>query len=130
MLAVCAGNRGCGSYEGMTCDAGRGNTPIVTDPRNASISNLIRYKSNGEITSDDPAIHKELVDVLGLNSNAVSLPQSRKAALDAMIRHIRDTHPKGDIRTYCEKMIQRLTHAEKKTPYVGILIEWLKKHLK
>ena len=130
MLAVCAGNRGCGDKKNMTCDAKRGNTALTVDPRKSEIISRISYRNNGIIYSDDPAINRDLNDTLGLNNEAVSLPQSRKSALDALLKKIRSTHPTGDIRPYCEKLLKALMQQERKTPYVGIQIWWLKNHIK
>ena len=130
MLAVCAGNRGCGDKKNMTCDAKRGNAVLTVDPRKPETVSQISYRSNGIIFSDNPDIDRDLNETLGLNNMAVSLPQSRKSALDALLKNIRDTHSKGDIRPYCEKLLNALMQQERKTPYVGIQIYWLRNHIK
>lgn len=130
MLAVCAGNRGCGDKNNMTCDAKRGNTPLTVDPRKPEIVSQISYRSNGIIFSDNPDIDRDLNDTLGLNSEAVSLPQSRKAVLNELQKNILATHPTGDIRPYCEKLLNALMQQEVKIPYAGIQIHWLKNHIK
>ena len=130
MLAVCAGNRGCGDKKNMTCDARRGNMPLTVDPRKAEIISQISYRNNGEIFSVNPDIDRDLNEILGLNNEVVSLPQSRKSALDALLKNIRATHPTGDIRPYCKKLLNALIQQQIKTPYVGIQICWLKNHIK
>ena len=130
MFAVCAGNRGCGDKKNMTCDAKRGDTPMTVDPRKPEIINQIAYTNKGIIFSDNPDIDHDLNDTLGLNSEAVSLPQSRKSTLDELLKMIHETHPTGDIRPYCEKLLTAILQQERKTPYVGIQIHWLKEHIR
>ena len=60
MLAVCNGNRGCGSKEYMTCDAKRGNTPLTVYPLNPLTLSSIQYKSDGRIFSPNSDINTDL----------------------------------------------------------------------
>jgi len=129
MYAVCAGNRGCGDKRNLTCDAKRGNTELVVNPCNGDTLISISYNAKGEIYATDLQINKELNDIFNLNCEAVSLPESRRAALYALLSDIKKNHLHGDIKLYCRRRLQELTaRSEYKVPYVGIMIDWLKKH--
>lgn len=127
MLAVCSGNRGCGSKSDMTCDARRGNSPLTVNPLNAATLSSIRYKADGTIFSDDPVINSDLNDTLNLNCASVGLVESRRRTLQAMLKQIQKKHATGDIRLCCERLLRRYQQASIKTPYLGILIWWLEK---
>ena len=129
MFAVCAGNRGCGNKNDLTCDASRGNVPLTVNPSRPRTLVGIKYSSDGEISSSDECVHRDLTVILNLNCEAISLPQNRKRALDALIKDISKNHPTGDIKSYCRKRLEELTQQrENKVPYIGILIWWLERH--
>ena len=129
MFAVCAGNRGCGDKRNLTCDAKRGNTELKVNPSKANTLIGISYKANGEIYSTDAAINEDLNKRLNLNCQAVSLPQSRKAALNGLLKDIKKQHATGDIKIYCKRRLEELKQPQEyKVPYIGILIDWLEKH--
>lgn len=129
MLAVCAGNRGCGDKRNLTCDAKRGNIELKVNPTKANTLIGISYKANGEIFSTDEVVNSDLNNLLNLNCQAVSLPQSRKAALNGLLKDIKKQHATGDIKIYCKRRLEELKQPqENKIPYVGILIDWLEKH--
>lgn len=88
MLAVCSGNRGCGSRENMTCDARRSNASLKVNPCDASTLRGITYTSKGKIQSSDPVIDMDINERLNLNSENSSLPENRKQALQALIDDI------------------------------------------
>lgn len=94
MLGVCYGQaepeKGYFGREYETCDQHRGSLPLSVDPRSAESIERITYKSgNGEITSPDTEIMKDLTDTLNLNCGAPHfLPENRKAVLDSVIRHL------------------------------------------
>lgn len=129
MYAVCAGNRGCGNKDDLTCDAKRGNRKLTVNPCKASTLTGIGYSANGRIFSLDPEVDRDLNEKLNLNCEKLSLPQNRQAALNVLLSEIRKKHPTGDIKPFCRKRLAELKeHKEKKIPYVGILISWLEKH--
>lgn len=129
MLAVCAGNRGCGDKENMTCDAKRGNDILKVDPRNEATLRSLTYTSNGRIKSSDTEIDRDLNVSLNLNCEAISLPENRKQVLNELIKNIKKTHPTGDISQYCKRRLEQLKNMDDpKIPFVGILIWWLEKH--
>lgn len=59
----------------------------------------------------------------------MSLPENRKAVLDALIEDIRKNGPKGDIKNYCKRRLDMIRSMDdKKIPFIGIIIWWLEKH--
>lgn len=129
MLAVCSGNRGCGDERNMTCDAHRKNKEIKVNPCDARTLSTITYSSQGLIKSTDRDIDGDLNIRLNLNCQALSLPENRKKVLDTMLMTIHKKYPNGDISQYCDTLIKKFEGIEdNKTPFVGILLFWLKKH--
>ena len=130
MFAVCSGNRGSGHKEYTTCDAHRGNVPLKINPCKPDTINTIYYTSSGEIKSTDPVINNDLNSTLNLNSTHCSLPENRRRVLNELIQNIARAHPKGDISLYCKRRLEFFEkETDPKTPYSGILISWLKKHI-
>ena len=129
MLAVCNGNRGCGKKEDMTCDARRGNAFLTVNPLNGLTLSSIQYKADGTIFSKDPDINKDLNETLNLNCSQVGLVESRLRALHTMQEKLSKKRPTGDIRLTCERLLEKYRSQTKKTPYSGILIWWLQKHV-
>ena len=68
MLLACLGQEGSPKHL-QTCDTYKGDSDLSLSPSNPSrnIEDLIKYKSNGEIYSDDETLNSELESVLNLN---------------------------------------------------------------
>lgn len=136
MLAVCSGNDGntpqaCKHKKHrFTCDKSRGNDLLKVNPLHPETLSTIYYKSDGVIKAKDPEINDDIDKKLNLNCNydGVTLPQNRKALLDAVQEAI-NSEP-GDLRDKCTKQL-RMWESEKdpKTPYIGIAIWWLKRQI-
>lgn len=130
MFAVCSGNRGCGSKDGLTCDAHRGNEPIKVNPCDVETLRDITYTHSGIIQSSDPEINKDINERLNLNCEAVSLPENRKQILQTLIDDVRRKCGTADISLYCKRKLEQIqTMRDYKLPYVGIMIWWLEKHV-
>jgi len=130
MLAVCAGNRGCGNIEDMTCDAKRGNDELKVNPCNPSTLEGIGYRANGQSLSTNAAINEDLNQKLNLNCAAISLPQTRLGVLNEFLKQVKKERPSGDIKLYCSRKLELFTQPkEYKIPYIGIIIDWLEKKL-
>lgn len=130
MFVVCSGNRGCGTEKDLTCDAKRKNAALKVNPRDANTLATIRYGADGTIKSSDPVIDEDLNKRLNLNCQAISLPETRRRVLNELLFDIKKNHPTGDIRLYCRRKLEQLTEpSDYKKPYVGILIEWLERHV-
>ncbi len=78
--------------------------------------------------STDEDVDRQLNDVLNLNCSCLQLAELRKAALRALTDQIKKKNSNGDIKRYCQRLLKKYEEDEKKQPYVGILIYWLKKH--
>ncbi len=69
MLLACSGNHGSPRIM-QTCDTSKGERDLSFNPADIrrNIETLIRYRSNGEIFSDDETINVELNEILNLNT--------------------------------------------------------------
>lgn len=131
MFAVCSGRRGCGNEDGMTCDARKGNMIIKVNPLDERTLCDIKYTSDGIIKSGDPIVDEDLNIRLNLNGEMTSLPENRKQVLNCLIDDIKRNCGSGDISLYCQRRLEKIMDMDDpKMPYVGILIWWLKKHIK
>lgn len=128
MFAVCAGNRGCGDNNRMTCDAHRGNTPLTVNPLKPDTLDGIYYK-NGCILSTNPEVQKDLHETLNLNGPV--LVSCRQSVLNDYIKNaVKKNHKTGSLKIFCERQMKLLLEANSKIPYSGIIIDWLKKHIR
>jgi len=73
LLLACNGNHGLPKIM-QTCDTYKGEKDLSFNPADTSqsIETFIRYRSNGEIFSDDETIDNELNNVLNLNTKDLS----------------------------------------------------------
>lgn len=132
MLAVCSGNEIAPEAVGrrkrrfLTCDKKRDNSPLKINPLNNATIETIYYNSEGFIASTDCDIENDLNINLNLNceSDAVRLPKNRKAALDVVQESILNSE--GDILQNCIDQLSIWENEEIKTPYIGIVLWWLK----
>lgn len=131
MLAVCDGNRGCGDERHMTCDAARGNTEITVNPLKRETLVGISYGANGEIRSTNSKVNADLCEVLNLNCEAVSLPYNRRYALSGLQKSLNKKYPDKPIpKSELMRLLERYERpSDRKPPYVGILIDWIRKRL-
>lgn len=79
-----------------TCDVAQRNTALTVDPTNkASVSNVRferrSHRSGLFVTSDDPAVQKDLSETLALNEG--DLPALRQAAWDGFLRAFKTANP-------------------------------------
>lgn len=133
MLAVCSGNEKVKERVGrhkkrfLTCDKKRENRRLKVNPLDAALMATIFYSADGFIKSSDSEIEDDLNIRLNLNCNeeAVTLPKNRKAALDVVQEQL--SNMEGDYVSNCKELLG-IWEAEEdfKTPYVGIIIWWLK----
>lgn len=131
MFAVCSGRRGCGNEAVMTCDARKGNSRIKVNPLDESTLSGIIYNSNGIIKSSDSMIDNDINTRLNLNGEMTSLPENRKQVLETLIRDVQKRCGTGDISLYCQRRLKNILEMDDpKMPYVGIIIWWLKNHIK
>ncbi len=131
MLAVCSGNVNMRKKRYYTCDRKRGDRPLTVNPLVAATLETIFYHEDGRIESRDEAINRDLQETLNLNccDGGMTLPTNRKKALDSMQEELYKLG--GDFYENCQEQLAFWTEeADPKTPYVGIIISWLKESLK
>ncbi len=135
MLGVCYGNslvKGT-DPEDMTCDAHRKNEKLTINPYDIRSIRKIKYTTDGYITSDDADINKDVDQTLNLNCKSSSLPENRKAVLEAEKKNIETVCKGKGHNTYLTVLQKRYEHyltEGERTPYSGIVIAWLEKLLK
>ena len=136
MLAVCSGNRGDRHEHrrrsALTCDARRKDGGILTvNPLDENTLTTIYYTSDGEIGATDKTIHDDLTIQLNLNcrKETVKLPEERKSVLDNLQNTVYEI-PETERLEFCRFLLQRYEEEmDPKTPYVGIILWWLKDFL-
>lgn len=124
LLAVCDGNRGSTH---LTCDASKGSELITVNPLDKNSIQKICYQSDGTIYSNDEDINHDLNQTLNLNY--VTIKSNRKSALDALKRQLIKEKRTGDWSSVARKRYLQLSQSPEKIPYVGIILQYLEKHM-
>jgi uncharacterized protein (TIGR02646 family) len=137
MVAVCWGNRDAHSDKEKSCDAKRGSLPVEQQKmkkvdlfRGDSLCE-IQYRSDGRIYSENKELDDDLNYRLNLNCEARQLKECRRSALDTLKKKVAKDNPnKNASKKYYQKLLCNYTESNpKKTPYCGILIDWLQKRV-
>jgi len=132
LLGACLGNQGQPQHL-QHCDTKKGEIEITINTTDASrkCENLIKYRGNGQIYSDDVTINRELNKVLNLNLE--TLTKNRKAVLDAVILGLEKKYPSRSWTVaILSKEIARYSNINEKSqyePYCQFIIFWLNKRL-
>jgi uncharacterized protein (TIGR02646 family) len=132
LLAACEGGQGSPRHL-QHCDTKKGNTEITINPLDNynNCENMIKYRGNGQIYSDDETMDNELNNVLNLNMQ--TLVNNRKEVLDIAFQKLKSEYPKGDWTVaILNKKIQEWKHKQRDSkykPYCQIVIYYLKKKL-
>jgi uncharacterized protein (TIGR02646 family) len=87
LLGACLGGER-NAHPSQHCDTHKGSTKIKVhpaDPRQRC-DRLVRYRSNGEIYSDDPDVQRDLDDTLNLNT--VELTRRRNGAITGLAQRL------------------------------------------
>lgn len=89
LLLSCMGGEGFSKHL-QTCDTYKGDKVFSYHPcdNNRNVEDLIKYRPNGEIYSDDPQLDQELSDVLNLNNQ--DLVKNRRIQFEFIQKMIRD----------------------------------------
>lgn len=130
LVAVCHGNRGprgTRTINDLTCDARRCNTELrKVNPCVESTLSTIEYKVDGSIQSSDSDVLYDLETTLNLNYS--SLIRERKSALQAVIDEMgMFLFDEALLKEYAESRLKIfLEETEEKTPFVGILVWYLR----
>lgn len=132
LLGACQGNQGQ-PQRLQHCDTRKGESEITINPTDASrkCESLIKYRSNGQIYSDDETIERELNEILNLNLE--TLTKNRKAALDAVIQGLQKKYPSKSwtVAIFSKEIAKYMNTNEKSqyAPYGQYIIFWLNKKL-
>ena len=135
MLGVCYGNsieKGV-KPEDTTCDAHKGNAELTINPFDKLSVRKIKYKADGSIYSDDADINEDVTEIMNLNCEAVSLPETRKNVLNVLKNEIAEKCKGKSHDAYIrelERIYDWLVYQRNLTPYCGIIISWLEEKLK
>ena len=135
LLAVCTGNSAGNQREYQHCDTKKGNKHLHINPQNVDHIKQISYRSDGTIyAKDNDDFNADLNFTLNLNDEHGYLKANRKKALDVLKRKILSNF--GDKVVGCafaEKLLKTYLSKNRSgelTPYCGILIDYLTRHLK
>ena len=118
--------------EDTTCDAHKGNAELTINPFDELSVRKIKYKADGSIYSDDADINEDVTEILNLNCEAVSLPETRKNVLNVLKNEIAEKCKGKSHDVYIrelERIYDRLVYQRNLTPYCGIIISWLEEKL-
>lgn len=130
LLAVCDGFEG--SEAGLTCDRARGNAPLSVDPLKPETLESIRYRRDGVIFSENPEVEEDLNRTLSLNQSL--LVRNRRAALRALssrLDRLDKRKGKGAVVRLCEDYVaEHLSHADRREPYDGAVIYFMRRRLR
>ena len=136
MLVVCSGNQFDKTVKGkgrLTCDAKRGNRPLKVNPLDDTTLETIYYKNDGSISAEDKEIEDDLITKLNLNCSvdAVSLPKNRKETLKPIEEELGHYNDEEELIAHCKELLSAFEdESDPKTPYVGIIVWFLKDMLK
>lgn len=128
LLAACMGNEGQ-PRKLEHCDKRKGNSDLSRNPADPAyqIEDLIRYKGDGTIVSDNQAFDRELNDVLNLN--VAFLRNSRKAALEGLTSSFRRGRLRRDTLERRLREWNGESHSGELQPYCQVIVYWLRKRL-
>lgn len=134
LLGACQGGEGVPSHL-QHCDTRKGNTEISISmnplDNHKNCEDLIRYRGNGQIYSDDVDINKELNEVLNLNMQ--TLANNRKEVLALVIQQLTKERPQGNwtVAILTQKINEWSNKQQdgKYKEYCQIVIYYLKKKL-
>ena len=105
---------------------------MKVNPLDQSTLDTIYYEVSGKIKSSDIKIDNDLDVILNLNCqvDTVRLPESRKQAVAAIEENIAMLDDE-EILTYSKRILANFENeTDPKTPYIGIIIWWLKDFIK
>ncbi|TYQ29142.1 TIGR02646 family protein [Pseudanabaena sp. UWO311] len=103
LLGACIGNQGA-RPQNQHCDTKKGDSEIIINPieGDKNCENLVKYRPDGKIYSDDISINHDLNETLNLNLGF--LKKNRKDALDVVIRKLDE---KFSNKTWAKITVQR-----------------------
>jgi uncharacterized protein (TIGR02646 family) len=132
LLGACQGGQGF-PRNLQHCDTRKSNFEITINPldSNKSCENLVKYRGNGEIYSDDEAINHDLNEILNLNMQ--TLVNNRRDVLELIIQQLTKERATGNWTVVMlTQKINLLSNKQQDgmyKPYCQIVIYHLKKKL-
>ncbi len=126
LLGCCNGNEGT-SPKNQTCDTRKGNSDISYSPadRRHLVSNIVKYSSDGVISSSDANFDRELNLVLNLNHHR--LKENRKSVLQVVQKKLNNKagkRSKEEIKKLIQFYHQKDANSQFK-PFYGAVIKYL-----
>lgn len=93
LLGACLGNKGQ-RHKNQHCDTKKDDADLKVNPTdlNKNCEDLIKYRSNGEIYSEDSEINRDLNETLNLNMD--TLKKNRRTVIDTVISQLESKFPK------------------------------------
>lgn len=103
LLGSCQGNRGEPKHI-QHCNARKGDQEITLNPADPqkNCENFIKYRSNGQIYSDDPLIEQEVNQILNLNYQTLMI--NRRNTLKTIIEQLNKMFPG---KTWSQEFLQK-----------------------
>ena len=132
LLGACNGNEGA-RRQNQHCDTRKGDIEITINPieSDKNCENLVKYRPDGKIYSDDASINHDLNKTLNLNLGF--LQRNRKDALDVVIRKLDEKFSnKAWSKITLQNVINALNTKDKNgyySEYCQIAISYLKSKL-
>lgn len=97
----------------------------ITEEKRVRLVLSVGYAANDQLRTKK----RKPLEQINLNCSCVGLVENRLRALQTMLRELKKKHPKGDITLTCSRMLEKYQSQTPKTPYLGILMWWLQKHM-
>jgi uncharacterized protein (TIGR02646 family) len=132
LLGACIGNQGA-RPQNQHCDTRKGDSEITINPieGDKSCENLIKYRPDGKIYSDDVSVNHDLNETLNLNLSF--LKKNRNDALFLVIRKLNEKFPnKTWAKISVQKEIEKLITKDENgfyDAYCQFIVSYLKSKL-
>jgi len=131
LFGACLGNEGQ-RPKNQHCDTKKGKADLKVNPTdlNRNCEDLIKYRSNGEIYSEDSEINRDLNETLNLNME--TLKKNRRTVIDTVIAQLESKFPRQTwSRSVLEEKIKQYSslNAEGQySEYCAAVVQYLKQH--
>ena len=131
MLGVCSGvfqSIKNSNKHVQTCDKHRGNTPLTVNPQDESTISQIKYKTSGEIYSDNSAINNDLNITLNLNSSEAFTKANRREVINYVYKTVQNAGGKSmRILLELKAKYERRNSKGELTPFCGAALYFINK---
>lgn len=131
MLAVCDGYKGL-EKAFQTCDTHKDNKLLKkANPLDENSVNLIKYRTNGIIYSEDSDINDDLNVILNLNCERAPLIANRKATINVLQKYMIRQQRQGSWNQSLLKRAQKHFETRKEglnNEYIGVILYFIKRY--